>query len=167
MTLFEQLQSINAKLDQTRDQNREVQQSISSIENERREIQKEINLEIINSSVFLEDIKKLNFQLYLDLECPKLFSENNEYSPLLQKVKYDLDSLVDRQIYLKEKVHFESSFSMISIRSKSMKDLLEFAKKHKLKWITKTSKILDEEISDLKDQLSNLNKFKKLVEKYK
>lgn len=165
--LSEQLQLVESKLQSTRNQNKEVQQSIFSLENERRDLEKEIDLTIINSEVFLEEIKKSSFQLYLDLDNPKLVNDDNPYSSVLNNVRYRLNDLIDRQIYLQDKVHFECHFGEISIHSKSMKDLLEFAKKHKLKWIVNTSKILNEEIDDLKNQLNDLNKFKRLMEKYK
>ena len=170
MNLSQQLQNVNLKLELATNQNKEVQQSISVLENEKREIQKEIDLEIINSSVFLDEIKKLNFQLYLDFESPKLFNEvknYEEYPILIRKVWIYYDDLMDRQIYQKENIHFEFGYRTISIHSKSMKDLLEFAKKHKLKWIDKTSKILNEEIVEVKNQLNNFNKIKRLMEKYK
>lgn len=165
--LSEQLQLVESKLQSTRNQNREVQQSISSLENERRDLKREIALAIINSEVFLQEVKKLSFQLYLDLDNPKLvYNENNEHSSILN-TRHHLNDLIDRQIYLQDKIHFEYRFGEISIHSDSMKDLLVFAKKHKLKWFDKTSKILNEEIVEVKNQLNNFNKIKRLMEKYK
>ena len=129
------------------------------MENEHRDLEKEIALTIINSEVFLEEIKKSSFQLYLDLDNPKLVNDNNNSYSSILNIRYHLNDLVDRQIYLQDKVHFECHFGEISIHSDSMKDLLVFVKKHKLKWFDKTSKILNEEIVEVKNQLNDLNKF--------
>lgn len=168
----EQLEILSEKLKSSQEQVLMAQESARFLEEEISLLNKNIDLEIINSSEFFEEIKKFEFKLHLDWGNPRLvheFCETEKFPFTFNKVKHRLSSrMKDNQIYKRENVYFDCLYrNEFRICSSSIKDLMIFAKNHNLKWYDKSINLLNEEISEVKTQLNDLNKFKRLMEKYK
>ena len=167
----QQLEILTTQLKCSKEQALIAQGSAGALKAEISDLEKSINLEIINSTEFIEEIKKLEFMLYFDMEYPKLvheFSQIEKFPVEFNKVKFDLSSLKDGQIYRQENVYFDFPYRKeLHICSPSMQDLLSFAKNHNLKWFHKSMNLLNQEIIEARDSLNFLNKFKRLMEKYK
>lgn len=162
---------LTARLKSSLEQMVLFKESVDSLEREISLLQRNIDLEIINSPKFFEEVKKLEYQIYLDWDNPKLihaFSNDEKFPVELNKVKHNLSSSKDKQIYTQEYVYFDFPYrNELHICSSSVKDLLTFAKNHKLEWFNNSIHFLNEEIDEAKKSLNYLNKFKRLMEKYK
>ena len=96
----EKLKILFSKLKSSQEQILTAQKSTNSLEREISLLQKDIDLETINSPEFFGEMKKLEYHLYLDWENPKMiyeFSQNEKFPVILNEVKRSLSSLKEKQ----------------------------------------------------------------------